>query len=222
MRKRIKEMVISLMVITVILWFHMSINGLFFSAENMLYKSAEGMHLGKIEKVLLEHEYSDGTGIIAGKFDDGVYIMDYKPYFKIFKFPAGGDIIPAADSIFVTADDVILDVGRYSMNQEEGGFIAGYSRHPGVKKVFFHYHDWKNSASKWSDTQIFLDGCMEVDEDGFFSCWYEPEVFDYGEKKASAAPDCVIGVDKEGNIIWHKEEYDVYKHFEKELAELNK
>lgn len=197
MNKRIKEIIISIVLLAAVGTAYIYLFDLFFSEVKMLQTYSVKNHYGEPEVILLNAKNDDGTGIIAGKCGDGAYVLSYKPEYIFLKRTNIGSYVPHSDVLVAETEDLTVYIDRHETSE----YVFGYCRDENIKTVEFHYHNLRQNDPMESSPR-YLAGVAEVDKYGFFYKKYSP---DWPENSiVSASPSCIAGYDADGNIIWCK------------------
>lgn len=148
MWKRKWQTVIFILLIVALSFVYIRMNNLFLHSEEVFWGCERGLKSGPSKEIVLQYERSDGSFVLVGRQEDGVFVVPVeKTHFFFWKLK-NGDV----DGKYVCEGDV----DGYLNND---GKILGLNKNPDIVEVSFIVGNWADL--NWQE----MIGVPE--EDGF-------------------------------------------------------
>ena len=90
MRKRKWQTVLHIFLIFLLSYFYILMNQLYFSPEDAFYACERGLHSGPSEEIILQHELDDGSLMVVGRQEKGLFVVPVeKTHFFLWRMKSG-------------------------------------------------------------------------------------------------------------------------------------
>lgn len=208
---RKKKSLVYALVVCMLCFLYVRLNGYHFTTEELLYANEIGLRYGPSEEILAEYEDRNGNTVIIGRVgNDLSYVTAERHLFFLWKY--------ADDGLRGCSWDYDKGIWFQSLNEK----LIGLSSIEAVTEVYLYYQYGFNDEDG-AHQEIYQETVLPVDESGFFmGDWsIQPEhekyfeedenvwVYDSYVEGRNADGEVLYqwGYDKDGNTFY-PEDYD--------------
>ncbi len=188
MRKRKRQIVLYLLLIGALYYVYIHVNQVYFSPEDVFYACERGLRSGPSKEIVLEFDTENGTKVLVGRQEKGLFVVPVEKDDIFFWRMAGGGV-----DGFLPCEEPLNGYLTY------GGNYLGLCLDKEIEEISFilgNHRDinWRECISSVEEELIFI----EADKFAGDIAWDSGDYIAYTE-----------GRNAEGEVIYQKGEANV-------------